>query len=115
MPIPEFGDDGLLPAGIHDATADEVVTRYGSQNDRRRILTSRLLRWIELGRIVGASRLLVAGSYVTAKDHPGDVDVVMALPGDIQEQLVQRRAAALELSRMIEDREPAELFAAGNF
>lgn len=29
MPIPRFTDDGLLPPGLHAATLDKVVARFG--------------------------------------------------------------------------------------
>jgi hypothetical protein len=65
-----------------------------------------------LGKAVGATRLLIAGSYVTAKERPDDVDAVIYLPKDFDSQLEQMRSAALELNRMLEGLEPEELFPA---
>jgi len=37
MPIPALNEHGLLPAGIHDCTLDELKSRFGSFqiSDRR--------------------------------------------------------------------------------
>jgi hypothetical protein len=112
MPIPDFRDDGFLPAGVHDAAIEEVVVRFGEQNERRRRLTTQLQRWIQLSKSVGVVRILLAGSYVSAKERPIDLDAVVLLPGDFAEQVAQGRVAALELSRTLSERQPPELFAA---
>jgi len=63
--IPPFRADGYLPEGVYVCSEAEVVFRFGSSSRRRRRLVLRLRRWIELGRQVGAQRLLVDGSFVT--------------------------------------------------
>jgi len=77
-------------------------------------LILRLRRWIELGRAVGALRLLVDGSFVTAKPDPDDVDAVMLVPASFPEQAQQGVEAALELEEMFLTRQPEELFPAEN-
>ncbi len=72
----------------------------------------RLRRWIELGRAVHAERLLVDGSYVTAKMEPDDVDAVMLLPQNFADLLTQGVEPAVELEEMFLTRQPEELFAA---
>ena len=64
--IPPFRLDGYLPEGIYVCSEAEVIFRFGSLNRRRRLVL-RLRRWIELGRQVGARRLLVDGSFVRQK------------------------------------------------
>ena len=88
------------------------VNNVGSQNRRRRLLMVRLRRWIELGRAVGALRLLVDGSFITAKTESGDVDAVMLLPSDFAKHLEQGIGAVLELEEMFLTRQPEEIFAA---
>ena len=46
---------------------------------------------------MGATRFLVDGSYVTAKDNPNDVDAVIFLPEGFEEQVDAGNEAALEL------------------
>jgi hypothetical protein len=98
--IPPFRPDGYLPAGIHQATEAETKFRFGTQSRRRQRLTLRLRRWIELGRAVGAKRLLIDGSFVTAKAEPDDVDAVMLLPANFLDLVTRGVEAAVELEEM---------------
>ena len=110
--IPPFRADGYLPEGIYVCSEAEVIFRFGSSSRRRRRLILRLRRWLELGRQVGAQRLLVDGSFVTAKEDPHDIDTVIMLPQDFTQQLAQEYAPALELEEMLLTRRPEEIFAA---
>src|SRR5215510_2399725 len=85
--IPLFRPDGYLPEGVYVCSEAEVIFRFGSSSRRRRRLARRLRRWMELGRQVGARRLLVDGSFVTAKEEPHDIDSVIFLPEDFLQQL----------------------------
>jgi hypothetical protein len=110
--IPPFRPDGYLPEGVYVCSETEVILRFGSSGRRRRRLVLRLRRWIELGRQVGARRLLVDGSFVTAKEEPHDIDSVIFLPEDFLQQLERELVPALELEEMLLTRRPEELFAA---
>ncbi len=110
--IPKFRADDYLPEGLYLASEDEIVFRFSSSTRRRRLLTLRLRRWIKLIRRVGGQRLLIDGSFVTAKTEPRDIDVVILLPPDFQLQIEQGIEAALELEDMILTRRPEEIFAA---
>jgi hypothetical protein len=57
-------------------------------------------------------RLLLAGSFVTSKPDPSDVDAVVLLPDDFSELVDQGIHDALELSTMLISRHPEEIFAA---
>jgi hypothetical protein len=110
--IPKFRTDGYLPEGLYFASETEVLFRFGSSNRRRRLLALRLRRWIELARLVGAIRLLIDGSFVTAKPEPHDIDSVIFLPSDFKNQVAQGIEAAIVLENMILTRRPEEIFAA---
>jgi hypothetical protein len=110
--IPPFRADGYLPEGLYVASEPEVLFRFGASTRRRRRLALRLRRWIPLARQVGARRLLVDGSFVTAKTDPNDVDVVVLLPPNFQELIEQGHQAALDLDDMLMARRPEEIFAA---
>ena len=112
MPIPDFRRDGYLPEGLFLATEAEVTFRLGSSNPRRRRLILRLRRWIELARNVEAKRLVINGSFVTAKEKPDDIDAVILLPSDFDHQIEQGVEAAIELEEMLLTRRPEEIFAA---
>jgi hypothetical protein len=64
---------GRLPPGEHDATWDEVVERFG-WNERRRRLIDGLADGLALLAEAGCRRVWLNGSFVTAKDEPGDFD-----------------------------------------
>ena len=70
----------------------------------------RLWRWIELGRAIGAQRLLLDGSFVTNKPEPGDVDAVMFVPANFSRLVAQGVEAALELEEMFLTRQPQKTF-----
>lgn len=111
-PIPKFRDDGYLPDGLYIASLADVCSRFGVGNRQRRRLTFRLIRWVELALAVNAKRLFVDGSFVTAKEHPGDVDAVVQLPNDFRDQLNNGSDVAIELEEMLLTRQPQEIFAA---
>jgi hypothetical protein len=110
--IPAFRPDGYLPEGLYLASEAEATFRFGGTSRRRQRLTLRLRRWLGLVRQIGGRRLLVDGSYVTAKREPNDVDAVVLLPTDFQQQIDRGVEAALELERMLLTRHPEEIFAA---
>lgn len=73
MTIPPFSDSGNLPEGIHDASWDEIVDRFGT-NVRRRTLLEGLRRALDGLRQAGCQRAYLDGSFVTSKEAPGDFD-----------------------------------------
>jgi hypothetical protein len=107
---PVFDDDGFIPP-IQVCTEAEVAHWFGF-SDRRRSLLNRVREWISLARAVEARRLLLDGSFVTAKDEPGDVDAVVLLPEDFHDRLDAGNPAAAQLRDIFRTRDPGELFAA---
>jgi hypothetical protein len=61
---------------------------------------------------IGARRLLVDGSFVTAKEEPNDIDAVVLLPPDFERQIAEGLQPVLELEQMLLTRRPEEIFAA---
>ena len=110
--LPSFRPDGYLPEGLFICSEAEVLFRFGTSSRRRRQLALRLRRWIALGRQVKAPRLLVDGSFVTAKEEPHDIDTVIFLPMDFYQQIEREYEPALELEEMLLTRRPEEIFAA---
>jgi hypothetical protein len=62
-----------LPEGVHVATWEEVVERFG-WNPRRRRLLDGLADAIELLGRAGCRSIWLNGSFVTTKEEPGDFD-----------------------------------------
>lgn len=72
--VPDFeADTGNLPAGEHPATWLDVVARFGDSPRRQQLLTG-LLRALCLLKAAGCARVYIDGSFVTAKNEPGDFD-----------------------------------------
>lgn len=78
--IPEFNEAGLLPPGVHVAEWDEVAARFGS-NAHRLALLGALSRALEALRIAGCTAVYLDGSFVSAKEMPGDYDLCWSLVG----------------------------------
>jgi hypothetical protein len=78
--IPPFSDSGNLPEGVHEATWDEIVERFGT-NARRRELLDGLRRALESLRAARCRRAYIDGSFVTAKEGPGDFDGCWEIAG----------------------------------
>ncbi|MHB8581509.1 MAG: DUF6932 family protein [Ignavibacteriaceae bacterium] len=86
MAIPEFEEDGFLPTGIHICTVEEISERFGrfQTSDRRPSLNEGLISYInELKKADIGKYLIVNGSYVTQKDKPSDIDVLLVLKDDV--------------------------------
>jgi len=64
---------GYLPPGLHPADWGMLVAALG-WNGRRRLLCGGLYRALNNLRNAGCRAVIVDGSFVSAKDHPGDYD-----------------------------------------
>jgi hypothetical protein len=83
MPIPPLDQHGLLSAGIHDCTLDELKDRFGAFqiSDQRPKLFQKFLVFVTEAQAARFARcLLIDGSFVTAKANPNDIDLVLVLP-----------------------------------
>src|SRR5437879_1482961 len=80
MTLPAFNDDGDLPLGVHSATLAEVLNRFGQGSLQRIAVAARLERIYHLAASTEKlARFVVFGSFVTAKEEPNDVDVVIVM------------------------------------
>jgi hypothetical protein len=78
--IPQFDENGYLPAGIHPATIEEVAERFGRGSEER-ISEAQSLAWlVPMCRRAGIARLILNGSFVTDVREPRDVDCIL-VPG----------------------------------
>jgi hypothetical protein len=82
MPIPRFTDDGLLPPGLHVATLDEVVARFGSPGLQRRAIAESLEWAVQAACRAGIARFVIDGSFVDSKAEPNDADCILLLGHD---------------------------------
>jgi hypothetical protein len=78
--IPAFDENGYLPAGVHRATVDEVLDRFGRGSEER-IAQGQSLQWLlPMCRRADIERVILDGSFVTDIDEPNDVDCIL-VPG----------------------------------
>lgn len=78
--VPEFKETGLLPEGIHAVSLEEATEHFG-WNRHRQGLIDGLLEALKLLKTAGVRRVYLNGSFVTAKERPGDIDVLWDADG----------------------------------
>src|SRR6266568_5288368 len=71
--IPQFEASGLLPAGIHWSTLEEIEMRYAVNNHRQRLVGG-LRRAVLALTTAGCRTLYLDGSFITSKEFPRDYD-----------------------------------------
>ena len=71
--IPLFDENGLLPPGVHWASWDEFIQRFGTSIWRLR-LAAGIRAAIESLKGTGCRTVYVNGSFVTNKEVPNDFD-----------------------------------------
>jgi hypothetical protein len=96
--IPLLGSDGNLPPGVHHATWDELVERFGGTEHRARLLAG-LRSALCVLRTAGCRRVYINGSFVTAKEVPGDFDAVWDPAGVDVELLLRLQPAFGDFSQ----------------
>jgi hypothetical protein len=75
MTLPAFRADGSLPPGIHAASLQEVTARFRVGTPSREQTAELLVRIVEAATAYPSmKRVLVWGSFVTAKPEPNDLD-----------------------------------------
>jgi hypothetical protein len=65
---------GLLPIGIHTATWEELIEKFGFNEHRQRLLAGLKIGLVLLQKY-GCTEVCIDGSFTTAKPFPNDVDV----------------------------------------
>lgn len=94
--LPEFDNNGNLPVGIHPVLLDEIQARFGVNSTRRKWLIDRLREIIATAQATGKlRRLFLWGSFVTAKEEPNDLDVLLIMAADFESSGVSGEAELL--------------------
>ena len=111
MSLPSLNHAGELPEGVHQATIDEVIAQFGSRTSQREIITARLQRIYQLAKDTGnLQRLIIFGSYITAKPEPNDIDVVLVFDDDFDME-----ACSEEGKRLLDHQQATKEFGASIF
>jgi hypothetical protein len=98
--IPEFEPGGNLPPGIHAASWDAFVMRFGTTDHRRRLLSG-LQRALASLKLAGCRRAYIDGSFVTQKERPGDYDACWD-PVGVQAALLDPILLRFEHQRLLQ-------------
>jgi hypothetical protein len=106
-----FQEGGNLPPGIHDATWEEIIARFGTTARREELLTGLREALLSL-RDAGCSRAYLDGSFVTAKEEPGDFDACWEAAGVDAELLDPVLLTFADARRAQKERFGGELFPA---
>lgn len=93
MPIPDFNANGLLPPGVHACTLEEVQQRFGlfRRTSQRPALFAKLVEYVKEAQSAKLVRAIILdGSFVTAKETPNDIDMIVVLPEDYDGAVIRR-------------------------
>ena len=98
MVIPGFDPiTGNLPAGEQVATWQELLDRFGQTPWRAKQLSG-MLAALRLLKAAGCARVYIDGSFVTAKEVPGDFDACWSGDG-VDFDLVDERLLTFDRGR----------------
>lgn len=96
--IPSFDSaSGNLPPGVHEASWEELVARFGYTSHRLALLVG-LKAALDALRAAGCDRAYIDGSFVTAKLVPNDFDACWESDGVDFEHLMALAPALLEFA-----------------
>jgi hypothetical protein len=80
MPLPRLEETGDLPVGVHPASLQEVLSRFGVGTVQRTVVGMRLERVYNAAANTGQlKRFIIFGSFLTSKPDPNDVDVFLLM------------------------------------
>src|SRR5215510_2600418 len=78
--LPALNPEGNLPEGIYVAPEDEVFARFATPSARRQWLGEQLRSLLALAKSTGQlARVFLWGSFVTSKEIPNDLDVLLVM------------------------------------
>jgi hypothetical protein len=78
--LPALNSEGNLPEGVHLATEDEVFARFATPSARRQWLGEQLRSLLALAKATGQlARVFLWGSFVTDKEIPNDLDILLVM------------------------------------
>lgn len=116
-----LNDAGYLPGTITeypslDRFREDFVDRFPHSHTREEIYRDFLLFLDEFGKICKQRRIWIDGSYVTGKENPNDIDVVIFIDysllrnnwKQIKKLLVKLEGSNLDIFPITEDNEDAK-------
>jgi hypothetical protein len=96
----KFNLHGYLEPGIHQLTKDDIeshfVTSFPHSSTRQTILAGYKQYCDDIVEIAGNCAQLIDGSFVSSKNDPGDVDLVMLMDATAVDSLPDAKKSALK-------------------
>ena len=86
--IPKFLRNGNLPQGIHETMWKQFCERFGNTEHRQSLIKGLASALKDLSA-AGCKMVYIDGSFVTAKEVPGDYDLCWSIDGVVPEKLNQ--------------------------
>ncbi|MEK7275539.1 MAG: hypothetical protein AAB296_03605 [Candidatus Desantisbacteria bacterium] len=91
--IPEFERSGNLPKALHKITLGEIKMILGTSSARRKWLFGNLEKIIELAKSTEKlERVIIWGSFVSDKEFPQDIDLLLIMKDDFLVDKVDHEA-----------------------
>ena len=84
--LPPFDERGCLPEGIYNPTIEDFMERFVKVTERRKELFGKYQQFTKLcNEAKGIEEHYLDGSYVTDKEEPGDIDLLILFNKDVYE------------------------------
>lgn len=80
--LPDYYDGELLPAGTHECEWEEFFRRFGI-GGKRSPMAERLRGMLDTARQCAFRKAVIFGSFVTARNDPGDIDILWLTTPDL--------------------------------
>lgn len=71
--MPPFNKLGYLPPGVYEISWKDLMERFATNQRRQRIITGLAAALRKLA-IAGCTRVIIGGSFISAKEEPNDFD-----------------------------------------
>jgi hypothetical protein len=82
MSLPATLPNGFLPPGVHTASLQAIIERFGMATPRRQVLAGRLEALFHVARASGQlQRAFLWGSFPTDASFPRDLDLFLLITG----------------------------------
>lgn len=75
--LPNFNNEGVLPKGIHICSGQEFLNKFCSFSEERKSFEKPIADILDYSKLQNARYLFVGGSFVTGKEKPSDLDIVI--------------------------------------
>jgi len=111
--IPDFYDGSFLPVGDHSAVWEEVVEKFGGTATRKGFC-DRLIKFLRQAKKCGFLKVYLFGSFISAKDDPGDVDLLWVHRQNLDKSALAQECRDLLDYELMKAREDWDMWCCSN-